>query len=137
MFSHHLQYTNFMVQGKNAVNKATDRCVCEPLMPDVVVPKVHQNSRSYVSSADLPSDHLAWSVVIRRTLKNHKTVKIGGGRLPGTIRYLDLVANALMYASVSCNHCQTTLTLTSHLRPQAHISRGEWFRSLPTVCYWA
>ena len=32
--------------------------VCEPLMPDVVSPKVHQNNRSYVSSADLPSDSL-------------------------------------------------------------------------------
>ena len=29
--------------------------VCEPLMPDVVSPKVHQN---YCSSADLPSDSL-------------------------------------------------------------------------------
>ena len=32
--------------------------VCEPLMPDVVAPKVHQNNRSYMSSADLPSDSL-------------------------------------------------------------------------------
>ena len=32
--------------------------VCEPLMPDVVLPKVHQNNCSYVSSADLPSDSL-------------------------------------------------------------------------------
>ena len=30
--------------------------VCKPLMRDVVSPKVHQNNRSYVSSADLPSD---------------------------------------------------------------------------------
>ena len=31
--------------------------MCEPfLMPDVMAPKVHQNNRSYVSSADLPSD---------------------------------------------------------------------------------
>ena len=27
--------------------------VCEPLMADVVAPKVHQNNRSYVSSVDL------------------------------------------------------------------------------------
>ena len=68
------------------------------LMPDVVVPKVHQNNRSYVSSADLPLDslckNLAWCMVTQRTLENHKTVKIGGGHLrryghlPGTIRYL-------------------------------------------------
>jgi len=30
--------------------------VCEPLMPDVMAPKAHQNNRRYVSSADLPSD---------------------------------------------------------------------------------
>ena len=54
----------------------------EPLMPDVVVPKAQQNNHSYVSSADLPSDSLCknfvWWVVTRRTLKNYKTVKIGG-----------------------------------------------------------
>ena len=59
--------------------------VCEPLMPDVVLPKVHQNNCSYVSSADLPSDslceNLAWWAVTQRTLKNHKTVKIGGWAL--------------------------------------------------------
>ena len=32
--------------------------VGETLIPDVVAPKVHQNYRSYVSSADLPSDSL-------------------------------------------------------------------------------
>ena len=37
----------------NAANEATDRCVWTF---DVVGPKVHQNNRSYVSSADLPSD---------------------------------------------------------------------------------
>ena len=35
-----------------------DGCVCT-LIPDVVVPKVHQNNRSYVSSADLPRIHYA------------------------------------------------------------------------------
>ena len=59
--------------------------VCEPLMPDVVSPKVHQN---YCSSADLPSDslreNLAWWAVTQRTLKNHKTVKIGGWALSYT-----------------------------------------------------
>ena len=41
--------------------------VCEPLMPGVVVSKLHQNNRSYVSSVDLPSDSLrknlaSWAV---------------------------------------------------------------------------
>ena len=70
--------------------------VCEPLMPDVMALKAHQNNCSYVSSADLPSDslgkNLAWWAVTQRTLKSHKTVKIGGWvlarvwNLPKTIR---------------------------------------------------
>ena len=46
-----------MLEGKNAVNEATAG-VCEPLMPDVVALKVHQNKLSYVSSADLLLDLL-------------------------------------------------------------------------------
>ena len=73
--------------------------VCEPLMPDVVAPKAHQNNRSYVSSANLPLDslckNLAWWVVTQRTSKNHKTVKLGGGHLLGTIRYLQTVIEGL------------------------------------------
>ena len=46
------------------------------LMPDIVAPKAHQNSHSYVSSADLP-----WWAVTWRTSKNHKTVKTGGWAL--------------------------------------------------------
>ena len=70
--------------------------VCEPLMPDVALPKVHQNNCSYVSSADLPSDslceNLAWWAVTRRTLQNHKTVsKLGGGRLLGYGRLLGTI----------------------------------------------
>jgi len=46
-------------------------------------------NRSYVSSADLPSNslrkNLAWWAVTRRTSKNHKTVKIGGWALPWDI----------------------------------------------------
>ena len=56
--------------------------MCEP---EVVAPKAHQSHLSYVSSADLPSDslrkNLAWWAVTWRTLKNHKTVKIGGWAL--------------------------------------------------------
>ena len=55
--------------------------VHEPLMPDVVAPKAHQNNRSYVSSAVLPPDslrkNLAWWAVTQRTLKNHKSGKFG------------------------------------------------------------
>ena len=54
--------------------------VCKPLMPDVVLPKVHQNNNMlYVSSVDLPSDslqkNLAWWTVTQSTSKKHKTVK--------------------------------------------------------------
>ena len=66
-FSRRLQYANFVLQGKNA-----GRGVCKHLMPDVAAPKAHQNNRSYVSSANLPSDslckNLAWWAVARRAL---------------------------------------------------------------------
>ena len=42
-FSCRLQYANFMLQGKNAVNEATEG-VCKP---DVVVPKAHQKNHRY------------------------------------------------------------------------------------------
>ena len=64
-FNRRLQIENFVMQGKNAENEArTD--VCKPLMPEA-----HPNNRSYVSSADLPSNslhkNLAWWAVTRRT----------------------------------------------------------------------
>ena len=53
--------------------------VCEPLMPDVMASKAHQNNCSYVSSpSDSICENLAWWAVTWRTLKNHETVKIGG-----------------------------------------------------------
>ena len=59
--------------------------MCKHLMPDVEAPKAHQNNRSYVSSVHLPSDSLcnilAWWAVTQRTLKNHKTINIGGWAL--------------------------------------------------------
>ena len=71
-FSCCLQYTNFVLQGKNIANETMEG-VCEP---DVVAPKAHQNNCSYVSSADLPSDSLckdlAWWVVTWRTSKTKK-----------------------------------------------------------------
>jgi len=59
--------------------------MCEPLLLDAVAPELHQNHRMVV---------VTW-----RTSKNHRTVKIGGGRweggaiawkwcLPGTIWHL-------------------------------------------------
>ena len=72
--------------------------VCEPLRPDVVVPKAHENNCSYVSSADLPSNslrkNLAWWSVTQRTLKSHIMSKLVGGYLcrygclPRTILYV-------------------------------------------------
>ena len=77
-----LAVREFCAAGENAANDATDGCV---RTFDVIAPKVHQNNRSYVSSADLPSDslreNLAWWAVTRRTLKNHKAAKIGGWAL--------------------------------------------------------
>ena len=76
-FSCRLQYANFMLQGKNAVNEATEG-VCKP---DVVVPKAHQKNHRYVSLAELPSDSLckglALWMTIRKTSTNNKTLKIG------------------------------------------------------------
>ena len=93
-FSRCLQYTNFVLQGKNTANEAMEG-MCEP---DVVAPKAHQNNCSYGSSADLPSDslckNLAWWVVTWRTSKNKKLSKLGVGHLcgygclPRTIHYL-------------------------------------------------
>ena len=89
------------VQSSLAVHKfyaAVEECckrghgrMCEPLMPDVVASKVHQNNRSYVSSEDLPSDSLhkilAWWTVTRRTSKNNKTVIIVGWALYSISRH--------------------------------------------------
>ena len=57
--------------------------MCEPVMPDVVSPEVHQNNWSYVTPVDLPSDslceNLAWWPVTRRALKTTKLSKLGVG----------------------------------------------------------
>ena len=66
--------------------------VGETLLPDVMAPEVHQNERSYIhvqlymSSADLISFHYARILYGGRSHgRPQKTIKIGGGRLPGTI----------------------------------------------------
>ena len=56
--------------------------MCEPLMPDVMAPEVHQYDCSYVREFSGPTfvslhKNLAWWLVTQRTSKNHKTVKIG------------------------------------------------------------
>ena len=72
-----------------------------------MVPKAHQNNCSYVSSADLPSDSLCenlWAVT-RRTLINHKTVKIGGcgyGCLPVTIQHFTTLYLTLLHSTTCC-----------------------------------
>ena len=69
-----------------AESDATNIYVCEL---DIVAPKAHQNNRSYVSLADLPSDslrkNLAWWAVTRRT---SKLSKLWGRHLSGTRQIL-------------------------------------------------
>ena len=85
--------------------------VCEPLMPDVVVSKAHQNNRSYVSSADLPSDsqrkNLAWWAVTRRTSKNCQNWGMGACRVwvlarDNTVHRHDMVFGACCLHNVFC-----------------------------------
>ena len=68
--------------------------VCETLLPDVVVSEAHQNARSYVHefsklTLDSLCKNFAWWAVTWMTSKNHKTVKIGGRRLPGIFSCLE------------------------------------------------
>ena len=62
---------NFVLQGKNAANEATDGCV---QTFDARCCVAHQ---TYIPSDSL-RENLAWWVVTQRTLKNHKAGKIGG-----------------------------------------------------------
>ena len=70
--------------------------VCKTLMPDVVVPEVHQNDHSYVRELSGPTfdslcSSLTWlSVIYTEDLKKNKqkNSKPEGGRLPRTIRYI-------------------------------------------------
>ena len=64
-----MQYTNFVLQEKNAANEAR-MVVCKPLMPDVL-------SLRDLCRFGFTTQNLAWWAVTQRTLKNHKTVKIG------------------------------------------------------------
>ena len=86
-----LAVCKFGAAGKELTLRTRPRVgVCEPLMPDVVASKAHQNNRNYVSSADLPSDSLrkdlAGWVVTRRTSKR----LLWYGRLLGTMRYSEV-----------------------------------------------
>ena len=70
-------------------------------------PKRIRTIAVYVNSADLPSDSLRenlWAVT-RRTMKNYKTVKIGGCGyecLPGTIQYFTTLYLTLLYSTTCC-----------------------------------
>ena len=60
--------------------------VCKILMPDVSAAEAHQNDSSYVSELSGPTfnplrKNLAGWAVTRRTLRNHKLSKWGGGHL--------------------------------------------------------
>ena len=54
-FSRRWQYARISRCRARTLRTRSRTGVCEPLMPDVVAPKAHQNNRSYVSSGDLPS----------------------------------------------------------------------------------
>ena len=83
LLSHHLQYANFMLQGRTLQTRPqTGGDMWEPLMPDVVAPKAQQNNITAIcehsgSTFGFTTQEFWW-VVTRRILKNHKTVKIGG-----------------------------------------------------------
>ena len=86
-----LQYTNFVLQVRNVVNKTMDRTY-ENLLLDVVTHESDQNDHSYVrelSGFTFGSQRqiLAWWAVAQKTLEKHKTIsKLKGGCFPRTIR---------------------------------------------------
>ena len=115
--SHHLQYANFVLQGKNAANKLRPQTgVCEP---DVVAPKAPQNNPSYmyVRSADLPSDSLhqdlAWRAVIyvEDLKKPQNGQNWGVGACQGQYGILNL--HTLMLLLIAC-------TIFSDFSDQCH-----------------
>ena len=91
--------------------------MCKPLMSDVP-PKVHQNNRSYVSSADLHWDSirkiLAWWAVTRRASKNQKTVKIGGWALAGDNTVLNLAILVIRVIIAKIRYSQLTSQMIYH-----------------------
>ena len=98
-FSCRLQYTVLCCRGRMLQTRPRSG-VCKP---DVMAPKAHQNIRSYMSSVDLLLDSLRkdlpWWEVTRRTLKNHKTVKIGGWELA---RDIDIMVKNWQLMSHPC-----------------------------------
>ena len=82
--SRHLQYTNFMLQGKNT----TDGCVrtidawCHGTQSTSEQLQLCELSRL---TFGFTMQNLAWWAVTRRTSKNTKLSKLEGGRLPRTI----------------------------------------------------
>ena len=81
-FSHHLQYANFMPQGKNGSNEA----MCANLWHLMSwCPKCIRTIAAmwaqWTYLMDSLRKNLAWWAVTQRISKNHKTVKIGGWAL--------------------------------------------------------
>ena len=77
-----LQYTNFVLQARNVVNELVRMKMCWWM---------DQNNRRYVRELSRftfgsQRKNLALWAIARKSLKNHKTVKIGGWMLPMTIR---------------------------------------------------
>ena len=83
---HRLQYANFVFQVRNTANEAMGRC--KTLLPDVVVPEVHQNDRSCVRElsgrtfGSLCKNLASWAVT-RSISKTTKLSKLEGGCLHG------------------------------------------------------
>ena len=76
-----LYYVNFMLQAKNAANKATDGCGCRMSWH---LKHIRTIAAMYICELSGPTFHsprknLAWWAVTQRISKNHKTVIIGGG----------------------------------------------------------
>ena len=84
-----LLYANYMVQAKNAANKAMDGCVRNFDAGCRGAPEAYQNDRSYVRELsgltfDSLRKNLAWWAVTWRTSKeNTKLSKLWVGACPG------------------------------------------------------
>jgi len=99
----------FVLQGRNAANQATDRCVRTWCHGTQSASELCELSRP---TFGFTTQKLAWWAVTRRTLKNHKTVKSGGWvlarewalarvwRLLGTIWYLIYTNHGTFYNAI-------------------------------------
>lgn len=84
---------NLVLQAKSTVNEATDRCVQTFDSGCYGISEAHQNNHSYVLELSVPTFRFTtheFSMVGGYTeeLKNHKTVKLGSGRLLRTVQQM-------------------------------------------------